>query len=271
MASEPAGDRGGSPAAESPAKTLLVALLVCLVCSSVVAGSVVLLRPRQLANLERERQARVLEIVADAPGLTDLLSDVGPARLEARVVELETGAYADGLDPATYDAREAARDPERSTALPDDRDLAGIGRRPDYATVYLARDAGGVRLVVLPVYGSGYTSTLYGYLALDPDGVTVRGLSFYEHGETPGLGGQIDTAEWSALWPGKRVRDASGELRIEVVQGSVDPADPEAVFQVDGISGATRTGRGVTRLLRFWLGPDGFEPYLRRLRAEETR
>jgi Na+-transporting NADH:ubiquinone oxidoreductase subunit C len=127
------------------------------------------------------------------------------------------------------------------------------------------RDAQRVRLIVLPVHGSGYVSTLYGHLALDSDGRTIRGLDFYEHAETPGLGSEIETPAWRALWPGKLTRDASGALRVGVAKGKVDPDGPDAAYQVDGITGATRTGIGVTNLLRFWLGPDGYGPYLERL------
>jgi Na+-transporting NADH:ubiquinone oxidoreductase subunit C len=120
----------------------------------------------------------------------------------------------------------------------------------------------------LPVYGTGYISTLRGYLALDADLNTIRGLSFYEHAETPGLGSEIENPRWRELWVGKRARDAAGALRLGVARGAVDPDSPDADFLVDGISGATRTGVGVTNLLRFWLGPDGFGPFLERLARE---
>ncbi|NNL65750.1 MAG: FMN-binding protein, partial [Myxococcales bacterium] len=102
----------------------------------------------------------------------------------------------------------------------------------------------------------------------DADTQTVRGLDFYEHGETPGLGSEIQNPAWRALWPGKRVRDAEGRVRLGVARGPIDPRSADAAHQVDGISGATKTGEGVTHLLRFWLGPDGFGPYLERVARE---
>jgi len=106
---------------------------------------------------------------------------------------------------------------------------------------------------------------MYGYLALAPDGTTIRGLRFYEHGETPGLGDQVDKPEWRAQWDGKTAYGADGAPRVAVIKGNVQPG-PAADYEVDGLAGATLTGRGVTNLLHYWLGPDGFGPYLEQFR-----
>lgn len=134
------------------------------------------------------------------------------------------------------------------------------------AEVFLVRDSGRLQQVILPVSGAGLWSTMYGYLAVEPDGQTVRGLRFYEHAETPGLGDQVEKADWLAQWPGKQLYDDTGEVRIEIVRGKVIPGDA-AIYQVDGLSGATLTGRGISVFLRQWVGPEGFGPYLRTLAA----
>jgi Na+-transporting NADH:ubiquinone oxidoreductase subunit C len=126
-----------------------------------------------------------------------------------------------------------------------------------------------VRLI-LPVYGKGLWSTMYGFIALKNDLQMVTGFIFYEHGETPGLGGEIDNPRWRAKWIGKRAFDESGELKIEVVKGTIDPASPQAQYQVDGLSGATLTTRGVDNLVQFWLGENGYGPFLQNLRAKEV-
>ena len=105
-------------------------------------------------------------------------------------------------------------------------------------------------------------STLYGFLALDARTFEIQGITFYQHGETPGLGGEIDNPKWKALWPGKRAFDENMNPVIEVVKGQAS-ADNE----VDGLSGATMTSRGVTNLLRFWLGENGYGPYLKWFRT----
>jgi Na+-transporting NADH:ubiquinone oxidoreductase subunit C len=252
---------------DSPAKTILVALAVCLVCSAVVASTAVLLRPRQLANQERERQGHIMEIVERLPGIGELFETAAVRQVEAQVVELATGATVREIDPAAYDQRKAAKDPQLSVAIPSKRDIAGLKRRARYATVYLVRRDGEIALIILPVHGAGYASTLYGYLALEGDANTVVALSFFEHAETPGLGAGVDDLAWRDQWQSKKVRDEAGRLRIAVAEGRVDPAGPAALYQVDGLSGATRTGQGVTDLLRFWLGEDGFGPFLRKIQS----
>ncbi len=257
-----------SAALDTPARALAVTLLVCAACSAAIAASVEWLRPYQEAHRAADRSGRIRELVASVPGLETALGPLGSGRLETRVVELDSGRYAPGVDPDAFDLSQAVMDPAESVALPPERDLAGIERRADHALVYELRDAGGLRLVVLPVHGAGYVSTLRGHLALDADGETVRGLDFHEQAETPGLGTEIQSPRWRAQWPGKRVRDDAGRIRLGVARGAVYPGDPDAAHLVDGISGATKTGDGVTDLLRFWLGPDGFGPYLERIAAE---
>jgi Na+-transporting NADH:ubiquinone oxidoreductase subunit C len=240
-------------------------LLVCLACSATIASTVSLLRPFKEANRAAERQARINAMVGAIPGLEDVLGPLGENRLEVQIIELETGKEVEDFDSEQFDPDRASRDPEQSTPIPREADRAGLGQRADRARVYLVREGQALSLVVLPVEGAGYVSRLRGYLALDGDLRTIRGLSFYEHAETPGLGSEIDNPAWLALWPGKRAFDEDGRVAIRVIQGRVDPGSQTSRFEVDGISGATRTCVGVSNLLQFWLGPWGFGPYLARL------
>ncbi|MDP1702746.1 MAG: Na(+)-translocating NADH-quinone reductase subunit C [Aestuariivirga sp.] len=248
------------------AKTLIVALLVALFGSVLVSGSAILLRPRIEANLEGERQRNLLEIVQRLPGIEQLFDRVEGAAVEAFVVDLATGEIDRSMLPEQLDSRAAAQDPSRSVAIPSDRDIAGIKRRSSHEVVYLLRSSGMLRLIVLPVRGQGYASTLYGYLGLAGDANTVVGLGFYQHGETPGLGGQVDSPEWRARWEGKMVLSPDGKLRIGVAKGA--PTAANAPYEVDGLTGATFTSQGVNNLVRFWLGDDGFGPFLNRIRQQ---
>ena len=250
---------------DSIANTVIVAIGLSLICSVLVSATAVLLKPLQERN-ETEFQQRIVLEVAGLfdPGTTieEAFADV-----EIRMVDLASGEYADDIDAQAFDPATASNDPELSVAIPAGLDLAGIRRRATHAPVYITREGGAIEQIVLPVHGGGLWSTMYGYLALEPDGNTVRGLRFYEHAETPGLGDQIDDAGWRAQWPGKLLFGADGQPRIEVVRGQVQPG-AGAIHQVDGLSGATLTGRGVTNLLRYWTGPHGFGPYLQGLRED---
>ena len=258
-----------SPRRESAAHTIIVALLVSLVCSALVATASVQLRPRQLQNEILNKQRNILQVVdllREGESVEELFKQV-----DARVVDLASGDYADDVDAASYDALGAAKDPDRSVPIPEELDIANIGRRATLANVYLVRDGDdNVQHIILPVYGPGLWSTMYGFIALEPDANTVVGLQFYEHEETPGLGDQVDDVQWRALWRGKVVYDELGEPAIEVIRGRVTDG-ANARHQVDGLSGATLTGRGVTKLLRYWLGEHGYRPYLKRMREGEGR
>jgi Na+-transporting NADH:ubiquinone oxidoreductase subunit C len=242
-----------------------VALAVCGVCSLVVTGSVVLLRPFQVENQQRERQQRVRAMVADLPGVSDLLDAAGDARLELHVVELATGEYAPSLDPATLLQRSGGSEGE--VPLPPERDPAGIGEVPTHVVIYELRRAGRVATAVLPIRGQGYLGMMRGYLAVAGDGETVNGIAFTEHQETPGLGSDVEKPEWQARWRGRRLYGTDGAVRIRVVKELPPAGSPDAPYVVQGIAGATRTSEGVSELVRFWVGPDGFGPYLERLRA----
>ena len=251
---------------ESPAKIVGVAVLLCLICSIVVSAAAIGLRPMQEANKLLEVRRNILQVA----GLMRPGADIDELfeQIEPRIVDLRSGAFSDAVDPIGYDQREAARDPATSDPLTPDEDIAAIRRKAHYATVYLVKDEqDGVSAVIIPVHGYGLWSTLYGYLAVRPDGREVVGLQFYEHAETPGLGGEVDNPRWRGLWPGRQLFGDDGELRIEVVKGAAAKGEA-GIHQVDGLAGATLTSRGVSNLVRFWAGENGFGPFLKNLEQE---
>ncbi|WP_323751416.1 Na(+)-translocating NADH-quinone reductase subunit C [Marinobacter sp.] len=254
---------------DSTPKALLVAGVIGLICGYLVTSSNVLLKPRYLANQEWDQQKSLLDMVRSQPGMQELFEEVSAEHVKAHVIDLETGQHLQAIDPNEFDQRAAAKLPDQSIEIAVDKDLAKIKRREKYAKVYLVSKDREIKMIILPVYGSGYASTLYGYLGLAADANTVVGLTFYEHAETPGLGARVGDAKWLQQWQGKQVRDSEGEIRIGVARGQVPASSPSAVYEVDGLSGATRTSRSVTGLLRYWLGDDGFGPYLSTLRPPE--
>ncbi len=246
------------------------AIAICLVCSIVVSGSAVSLKDKQEANKVLDRQKKVLTVAGlieegNAPSPAEIKT-LFETRIKARVVTLETGEYTDEVDVATFDQRKARQDPKMSKDAP--KNDAKVLRLPNQALVYQLVDEGkdDVKMLILPVEGKGLWSTLYGYLALGPDVNTVKGLTFYEHAETPGLGGEVDNPRWKSLWPGRKVFDKNGKAVIEVVKGQAGKPE-EAPHKVDGMSGATITSRGVTHLVRFWMGDNGWGPYLKKFKA----
>jgi Na+-transporting NADH:ubiquinone oxidoreductase subunit C len=251
---------------DSTKKTIAVAIALCLVCSVVVSAAAVFLKPLQIENKKTDKKRNILEVTGvgyESEGI-----DRAFEKFEIKLVNLETGEYSDRMDPLTFDQRKAAGDPQLGIKLNGDDDIAGIGKRSKFATVYVLKEDDEIKQYVLPVHGYGLWSTLYGFLALESDANTVRGLKFYEHAETPGLGGEVDNPKWRSLWEGKKISDQSGDVLIKVVRGHVVPGLSGSEYQIDGISGATLTSQGVTNLLQYWLGDGGFGPYLNKIRTE---
>ncbi|MFC2973636.1 Na(+)-translocating NADH-quinone reductase subunit C [Azotobacter bryophylli] len=257
---------------ESTARTLTVALLVCLVCSVFVAGAAVALKPIQVDNRLLDKQRSILAIAGlGDPGMSaSQVKALFDERIVARVVDLQSGTFTDAQDPRTFDPLRAAKDPKLSDSLPSEQDIASIKRRERFSTVYLVERNGRLDTLILPVRGYGLWSTLYGFMAIKGDLNTVAGMGFYQHAETPGLGGEVDNPKWKALWRGKTLFDDHGSLAVKVVKGGVDPQNPNAGHQVDALAGATLTSNGVNNLLHFWLGEQGFGPFIAKLRAGEA-
>lgn len=254
-------------AGESKARTVMVALAVCLVCSIGVSAAAVFLKPLQTANKLADKRKNILQVVnLYTPGMD--VNGEFDSLVTTRLINLETGEFVQGedLNPATYDMYVAAKDPATSEPIPKTDDIARIGRVPEIATVYLVEgQAGGIEAIVLPVHGYGLWGTLYGFVALEGDAQTVVGLSFNDHKETPGLGGEVDNLKWKSLWPGKKVYDAEGDVSLRVIKGNVEPNTADAEYKVDGLAGATLTSNGVSNLIQFWLSEDGYKPFLTKI------
>ena len=132
-------------------------------------------------------------------------------------------------------------------------------------TIYQSRENNKVTGYAIPIAGKGLWGTMYGYFAIEPDAETVKGITFYKHKETPGLGAEVDKDWFKNNFIGKKLTDKNGELvSIEVVKGYVSKTDPDALHKVDGISGATITGSGLTTFLKSDL--EKYEPYFARVR-----
>lgn len=246
-------------------KTIGVATLLCLVCSIIVAGSATLLKPRQVANKLVDKKSNILTVA----GIADPTKSVEElfAQIEARVVDMRTGEFTDEVDPTTFDQRKAANDAEYRIDLDKSNDIASISGMSKLGNVYLLRDGQNVSKIILPIKGYGLWSTMYGFLALESDATTVSSITFYEHAETPGLGGEIENKKWQATWAGKQIVNAQGEPVLRLVKGGVSASTPDSEYKIDSLSGATLTSNGVTNLIQFWMGENAFGPFLERVRA----
>ncbi|GAB1257020.1 Na(+)-translocating NADH-quinone reductase subunit C [Aurantivibrio plasticivorans] len=244
-------------------KTFIVAVVLCLVCSVIVSAAAVLLRPQQETNKAAFLKRNILQ----SAHMYDASKPVQEQfeQFTARIVDLDTGKFTDAVDPESYDQLIAAKSQDMSESIPGDEDIAKLKRREKYAEVYTLEGDNGIELVILPIRGYGLWGTLYGYLALESDANTVIGLSYYDHQETPGLGGEVDNPRWKGLWTGKKLYEG-GDLALHVQKGPVEPSDPRKEYKVDGLAGATLTTRGVDLMFQYWLGENGYSKFLTNLR-----
>lgn len=258
---------------ETITKTLLVTITLSLVCSVLVSGAAVALKSRQTENQALDVQQNILAIsglVADPKTLNRQEIQEAFQQITPKLVDLETGKFNTTLNVDTFNQQAASKDFATSTTLPADQDSALIKRLEHTAKIYMIEREGQLETLILPVRGYGLWSTLYGFLALESDLKTVAGFGFYQHAETPGLGGEVDNPNWKAMWTGKKVFNTKGEIDITVIKGSVDPTAHNAKHKIDGLSGATLTSRGINNLVNFWLGDNGFGPFLNNIKKGEA-
>ena len=266
---------------DSLEKTIAIAVALCLVCAVLVSFAAVALKPLQIGNKELDMKQNILDVA----GLLEQGSDIDKTfeeKIEAKLVDLATGDYVEGINAKDYDQRKAAKDPAQSVAIPKDKDQAHIRIKAKIAKVFLVKENGALKSIILPINGYGLWSTMYGFLSLEPDGQTVQSINFYDQAETPGLGGEVVNPNWRALWKGKKVYAESdqpsldkglieeadtGEVALSLIKGSVDTSKAGAQYQVDGLAGASLTSTGVTNLIRYWMGKEGFAPYLAKVRT----
>lgn len=147
-------------------------------------------------------------------------------------------------------------------------DESGMKSDDGALSVYIATDGEQPTGYSIPISGKGLWSTIYGYIALEPDGKTVKGITFYQHGETPGLGGELEKDWFTSNFVGKQIYNKEGELvSIEIVKGQVNPSNINAIHQVDGISGSTLTTKGMNQFIAHDLNI--YKPFLDRVKAGE--
>jgi Na+-transporting NADH:ubiquinone oxidoreductase subunit C len=257
------------PQRESTRYTILFATVVCVVCALLVSVAAVSLQPRQAAAARLYMEKNVLL----AAGLLEPGSEVTAQevnrifdeRIRVRLVDLATGELVaeDKMDARGYDQRKARGDPATSRVAPPNN--AGIGRLPNLGVVYFIMKGDAVDQIVIAVEGLGMWGTIYGFLSLDRDTTTVRGLTYYDQKETPGLGGEIANPKWQALWRGRKGFDEQWNARITVIKGQAGAPEVDPL-RVDGLSGATVTSNAITRLMQFWLSDNGYGKFLKRIR-----
>ncbi|MGF1905185.1 Na(+)-translocating NADH-quinone reductase subunit C [Aliivibrio salmonicida] len=247
---------------DSIKKTLLVVVGLSLVCSLIVSMAASLLKDKQQYNAVLDKQKNIVAVASLNDKGTDIPA-IYQEYIEPRLVDFSTGEFVEG-NAASFNQRASAKDSATSIKLTPEQDKAKIIRRSNIGLVYLVKEDNELTRIILPIHGSGLWSMMYAFLAIETDGNTIAGITYYDQAETPGLGGEVENPQWRAQFIGKKLFNADGTLAIKVVKGGA-PAD--SVSGVDGLSGATLTSNGVQHTFDFWLGDMGFGPFLAKVKA----
>lgn len=246
-------------------KTLVVAGLLCFVCSILVSITVVALRPQQSENAKRDVKKNILMSAGLYKEGIDI--DAVFSTIDTIIIDIETGKKVE-VDVESFNQVIASKDPKTSVKIPAKKDVGRLNSRSKLAKVYLKKNlAGEVETIILNVWGKGLWSTMYGFIALDADTRTIKGFAYYSQGETPGLGGEVDNINWKNQWIGKKLYDEDFKVAFAVNKGTVDNTHGLAQYRVDGLSGSTITGNGVTTSMKYWFGDHGYAKFLSNFRA----
>ena len=254
---------------ESITKTIGVAFCVCLICSLVVSFSAVSLRDLQNENKLNDKRIKILQAADIYNPDEDIKEQL--LKLETKFVNFETGKLMDtymDFSLEEYDPILATRDSNLSSKVPTSEDIAVIKNRENIGKIFILRnDDYSINKLILPIRGYGLWGTLYGYISIENDFNTIAGIEFYDHKETPGLGAEVDNPKWKNLWAGKEIYQ-NGEVSLSVIKGKVDNNDKDAQYEIDGLSGATITSRGVTNMIAYWFGESGYSKLFKELNYE---
>ena len=248
---------------DSALNIAFVGIGLCLLCSAIISLIAIQLRSVQSENVVKDMQKKIVS----SAGLQLEYGSVENAMMNIKtiVVDLDQGKIVD-INPNSYELSNELREEGKYKFLSAENDIASIKKREKYSKVYIEYKDDKINTLILPVRGYGLWGILYGYLAIKNDFNTVAGLEFYEHKETPGLGAEIDNPKWKALWKGKKIYQENGEVSLKVIKGNVLASSDNVNYEVDGLSGATLTCNGVTNLIAYWMGSDGFLNFINNLR-----
>ncbi len=265
---------------DSTFNTFKVAILLCLVCSLLVSATAIGLMEIQKTNVALDKKKNILTVAGYTPEEVKKMSkkdieEIFKGENESIqildiVVDLETGLEVSnddlkektGFDSVVdFDQEKIVKQEGLGSEIEGGVNI-GLRKRENYSHVYVVKDKKKdlITRYVFPVKGKGLWSTLMGYIAVDASFKQIEGLTFYSHKETPGLGGEVDNPKWKKLWEGRMLFSEDGQVANDyVVKGSPDESNRNAVA---GLSGATITSKGVSNLVRYWMGEEGFGKFI---------
>jgi Na+-transporting NADH:ubiquinone oxidoreductase subunit C len=240
---------------ESNRYTFMFAFAVCVTCSLALSIVSEGLKEKKAMNVALDVKTNILKAV----GVDTSVVCPGCSKIPAqRIIEL-------------YDEKIEEKVISKEGKIMEEKLPEDIQEGEALYPLYIYSEKGQIRAFCFPIVGKGLWSTIYGYFALEVDAVTLRGVTFYQHGETPGLGAEIEKDWFQDNYKGKKVWNSRTDqlAPVKVVKGKVEDvvSKEEAAFYVDGISGATMTSKGITAMVDKWVRL--YDPFFKRIRKTQ--
>ena len=223
--------------------TLIFTSIITIFLGFILSFAATSLKPKQDINIEIDMKKNILSALG-----------IKPKNSIKWTIEEVQKVYENSISGIVIDKVGKETDMDPKDIDPE--------KNMNFFPIYLHMVNQKVNGYVIPISGKGLWSTLYGYFAIETDCKTAKGITFYKHGETPGLGGEVEKSWFKNNFIGKKFVDDNNVLvGIEVLKGSVDESSDKAYHQVDGISGATITSKGLEVFLKTDLKK--YEPYFK--------
>jgi Na+-transporting NADH:ubiquinone oxidoreductase subunit C len=213
-------------------RSIIFALVLCLVCGSLLTAASNGLKDIQQKNIMSDRKKNILKSV----GLLQKGRQYSTAQIDH--------VYERNISKLLVD--------EKGNLLGESREGKPAGKQGLPVYLYI-NQKGLIEAYIIPIDTRGLWGKIFGYLAIKNDGSTIDGFSIYQHSETPGLGGEIEHSWFQNNFVGKKIIGPSGAfVSISIAKGKVADSVPKERYSnyVDGISGATLTGRFLTKGLK---------------------
>ncbi|UZR94614.1 NADH:ubiquinone reductase (Na(+)-transporting) subunit C [Chondrinema litorale] len=225
-----------------------------IVLGGLLSLAAVGLKEQQQISIELDTKKQILSAVMDVEGKAKQdLAVVYDERIKSTAINYDGEVLEDVVPEDINVDKEYKKEPE-------DR------KYPVYMFMSES-DPEKYEAIIVPIYGFGLWDYIWGYVALEDDLNTIKGVSFDHKGETPGLGARITDLPVQQRYQGKTINDESGKyVSVEMVKGENHTGLGE--HEVDGLSGATMTANGVNDMLYNYL--EYYQAYLKKLKGGES-
>ncbi len=233
-------------------------MVLTIILGGLLSMASVMLKPAQEKQIELDTKKKILGAVMDISSIKkpEELLALYDQKVKSEVVDIN-GDLVTADEKGNPIVAEKVNIQKNYRFAPEDRLF------PVYK---FTGESGTVEAYIFPMFGAGLWDWISGYIALEDDLNTIKGVAFDHKSETPGLGARITTSEVQQRFVGKKIYEGNELVSVAMVKGEGNQGLTE--HQVDGMSGATLTGKGVNSMLQTYLGY--YEPYLQQKKSGET-